>query len=620
MRLSRMQDDSGGIAIVAAAVMFALALPMMILVIDGGGLFTERRQLQNASDAGAYAAAKWCSNLPLLSTCDEASAYDQAVPFVTGNDAFDKKDNDGVSFDSDPWYLCGTAVSVECTDTDPDPAVEYYSKYDCPPVTPALLSGRPFVQVRVISGNGGWKGVISDTSTAVFSCSRAVLDPPIASTVHHPAITHTIEHPAGTHTVEHPAETHDVEHPAETHILHHPAETHNVDHPGVTHVVTHPAETHDVDHPAESHTVVHPDITHTVDHPAVTHTVNHPEEFHTILHPEISHVVHHPAVYPTSGNVLAVTISKCEWINATGNGTSYPVSGVYIEFNPPDSSCVPSGQIAPGSTGALSEAKPGGAGMQTVAIGNVAAAGTGEPSNWKAIGKILLANPNKIWLIPLYDSSTKSGNNVTYHIIGFAAFEVDGFYLSKAANMQDTWAAKNGAVDNVIETLYGHFIGNVLCENIAATCDGNGGSGFGVYTPAWDQTVVDSPEWVETVVDRPAWVETVVDVPAWTETVVDVPSWVETVIDKPAWVETVVDKPAWDETVVDQEPWTEVVVDRAAWDETVVDKAAWTETVIDSAAWTEVITDTEPWTEVVVDTPAWDETTYTQSGTASMVL
>ena len=258
--------------------------------------------------------------------------------------------------------------------------------------------------------------------------------------------------------------------------------------------------------------------------------------------------------------------------------------------------------------------------MQTVAIGNVAAAGTGEPSNWKAIGKILLANPNKIWLIPLYDSSTKSGNNVTYHIIGFAAFEVDGFYLSKAANMQDTWAAKNGAVDNVIETLYGHFIGNVLCENIAATCDGNGGSGFGVYTPAWDQTVVDSPEWVETVVDRPAWVETVVDVPAWTETVVDVPSWVETVIDKPAWVETVVDKPAWDETVVDQEPWTEVVVDRAAWDETVVDKAAWTETVIDSAAWTEVITDTEPWTEVVVDTPAWDETTYTQSGTASMVL
>ena len=52
------------IVLVAAAVLVLTAI--LMLAIDGGGIYLERRQLQNAADAGALAGAEnlWSSNPP----------------------------------------------------------------------------------------------------------------------------------------------------------------------------------------------------------------------------------------------------------------------------------------------------------------------------------------------------------------------------------------------------------------------------------------------------------------------------------------------------------------------------------------------------------------------------
>lgn len=393
-------NDRGSIAVVVAVAMLFLAVPLLWLVVDGGGMYAERRQLQNAADAGVLAAAQACSGRTNPADCTAGFLFAKAQPLVDDNDFFDSTDgrNSGVTFEQSGWYICGSAVAGQpCDPGDVAGQLRTYGVSDCPAAEP---SGQ-YVQVRVVSGGEGWKGFVDQTNTQVFACARARVTGP------EQVVTLIPGTPAWVETMPVPGTS--------------PSTEINVT----------------------------------------------------------------PAQYPTSGNVLALTISLCEWKSATNNGANYSTTNTWIEFNPPDASCVPSGQIAPGAFGGLNEAKPNGAGTQTVNLGDTAPTGTGDPSNWKAIGQILLANPNKTWLIPLYDSSTRSGNNVKYHIVGFAAFNVRGFYLSNAAGMRDS-----GLVDTHLETLYGHFVGGIICSGTAYVCSGSGGGNFGVYVPATTSTTI----------------------------------------------------------------------------------------------------------------------------------
>ena len=393
-------DDRGSIAVVVAVAMLFLAVPLLWLVVDGGGMYAERRQLQNAADAGVLAAAQACSDKINPADCTASFLFAKAQPLVDDNDFFDSTDgrNKGTTFEQSSWYICGSAVADQpCEAGDGAGELRTYGVSDCPAKEP---SGQ-YIQIRVVSGGAGWKGLVGQTNTQVFACARARVSGPEEVVTLIPGTPQWVE----TMPV-----------------------------PGTS--------------------------------PSTEINVT-------------------PAQYPSSANVLALTISLCEWKSATNNGGNYSATNTWIEFNPPDASCVPSGQIAPGSFGGLGEAKPGGAGTQVVHLGDIVPTGTGDPSNWKAIGQILLANPKKTWLIPLYDSSAKSGNNMDYHIVGFAAFNVQGFYLSNATGMRDS-----GNVDTHLETLYGHFVGGIICSGSVYVCSGSGGGNYGVYVPATTSTTI----------------------------------------------------------------------------------------------------------------------------------
>ena len=179
MRMTKHRSDEGSVAVIVGIVMAVLTLPLLVLVLDGGGLFGERRQLQNDADAAALAAAQYCSS---FSSCDPASAFAKAASLVNANDdstgAFDAAParNRGATFENTSWYLCGTAISVTC---DPVMMINgQHSKADCPEVAPSLPDPQTYVQVRVISGGTGWSGFIGTGETPVFACSRAIINGP----------------------------------------------------------------------------------------------------------------------------------------------------------------------------------------------------------------------------------------------------------------------------------------------------------------------------------------------------------------------------------------------------------------------------------------------------------
>ena len=398
--MRRLRSDDGSVSIIIAVVIVFLAIPLLWIVIDGGGMFAERRQLQNAADAGALSAAQACSAQTDSTTCSAGFMYAKSSSLVAGNDSFDSTSgrNAGVTYQQDPWYLCGTAVADQPCEKNADGTLTTYGPYDCPSTEPS----DPYVQVRVVSGGEGWKGLVGrQTNTQVFACARALISGPEEIVTLIPGSPEWVE---------------------------------PIPVPGTS--------------------------------PSTEINVT-------------------PAQYPSSANVLALTISLCEWKSATNNGGSYSTTNTWIEFNPPDTTCVPSGQIAPGSFGGLSEAKSNGAGTQAVQLGDTVQAGTGDPSNWKGMAQVLLASLNKTWLISLYDSSTKSGNNVSYHLVGFAAFNVQGFYLSNASGMRDP-----GRVDTHVETLYGHFVGDIICSGSVYVCSGSDGGNYGVFVPATTSTTI----------------------------------------------------------------------------------------------------------------------------------
>jgi hypothetical protein len=178
MRL--MRGDKGAVAVPAAIFMFALTLPLLVIIIDGGGLFTERRQLQNSADAGALAAAQVCSEQVNVGNCVQGMLYAKSKSFVEDNDGFDSgaDRNEGVTYKQENWYLCGSVVINSAGEPVPCEPVNYPSgahhTYDCPAIPPS----EDYVQVRVVSGSEGWKGLIDPSASQVFACSRAIVSGP----------------------------------------------------------------------------------------------------------------------------------------------------------------------------------------------------------------------------------------------------------------------------------------------------------------------------------------------------------------------------------------------------------------------------------------------------------
>jgi len=416
MRMTKHRSDEGSVAVIVGIVMAVLTLPLLVLVLDGGGLFGERRQLQNDADAAALAAAQYCSS---FSSCDPASAFAKAASLVNANDdstgAFDAAParNRGATFENTSWYLCGTAISVTC---DPVMMINgQHSKADCPEVAPSLPDPQTYVQVRVISGGTGWSGFTRTDETPVFACSRAIINGPHVQISVAPGYT-----PPPMYSVK----------------------------PSVA--------------------------------PSVSTSVSPGTPAKTVTNPGSG--------APSSGTVLAVTMSLCDWEFDTANGTHLGSSYVVdYDFSKPRTDCVKANVINASAKGGLSGAKnicpcpP--SGQTTISTGNVGTTSTGDSSTWKGVGG-LLANsvPGTKWLVPIYDASGGTGSSVYYNITGFAAFVVTDWNFGGGMSGGSQLANSN---------IRGYFT-TAICS-VQLVCSGSGGGQYGVTPPSYTTYPATSP-------------------------------------------------------------------------------------------------------------------------------
>ena len=172
---------------------------------------------------------------------------------------------------------------------------------------------------------------------------------------------------------------------------------------------------------------------------------------------------------PAAATGLAITVSQCNWQVMTGNGAQIPTDEQVIYLHDPHTAdpasalCAkdPSGKTAPGGFGFLSA--NAGTCQATGQVNTSWAGSTGNSSQGceTPLGN-LRASQQPIPL-PIYDTVTGTGNNTTYHILGFGAFIVTGWSLSgtsAASNVLPSSTAPKPAATyctGASRCLYGYF-------------------------------------------------------------------------------------------------------------------------------------------------------------------
>lgn len=142
------------------------------------------------------------------------------------------------------------------------------------------------------------------------------------------------------------------------------------------------------------------------------------------------------------GSGLAVTISTCEWAEATGGGSNLapPPPAVppatyerviRLHDSQGASTCPagPSGWDAPGGFGWLDDDAP--KDCQTAIVDDEYGGDTGNNVPNPCGDTLRNARADRtVLLVPVFDGITGTGQNITYHLAGFAAFVVTGYFLS----------------------------------------------------------------------------------------------------------------------------------------------------------------------------------------------
>ena len=177
---------------------------------------------------------------------------------------------------------------------------------------------------------------------------------------------------------------------------------------------------------------------------------------------------------PANVTGLAIAVSQCNWQVMTGNGAALPTDERVIYLHDPQSAdpdsatCPkdPSGKTAPGGFGFLSA----NAGICS-ATGSAAtnwAGDTGNDPNGCQTPLNADRSGGKPIPLPIYDSVSGTGNNTTYHVIGFGAFIVTGWTLSgtaTASNIPPGNVAPRPAASyctGSTRCLYGYFTTQLL--------------------------------------------------------------------------------------------------------------------------------------------------------------
>lgn len=168
--MRRLREDDGVFAVVFAIIMTIVLAGVGTLVVDVGAVYAESRQLQNAADAGALAAAADCA----VSRSCSASGEQSAVASLVNSNS-----NDG---HSQVLEVCGSGAGLPSCAASAGGSAHW----DCPPPS----GGNSYAQVRTATSAGGSSllpaqfvralpGMGSYAGSEVKSCARASWGPPL---------------------------------------------------------------------------------------------------------------------------------------------------------------------------------------------------------------------------------------------------------------------------------------------------------------------------------------------------------------------------------------------------------------------------------------------------------
>jgi hypothetical protein len=156
---------------------------------------------------------------------------------------------------------------------------------------------------------------------------------------------------------------------------------------------------------------------------------------------------------PGGAEVLPLTMSICDFSQATSNGTTFtpgpPYSGTtsVIRFHgdtgTPTCPKGPAGKNVPGGWGYLETSS--GCSVDVDANSTVAGEPGNDPPKSPCTPSMFL---NKVVLVPIFDDVVGGGSHESYHLKGFAAFYITGLRLGGNGSIWTTGATLAGCSGN----------------------------------------------------------------------------------------------------------------------------------------------------------------------------
>ncbi|GLZ35829.1 hypothetical protein Lesp02_80160 [Lentzea sp. NBRC 105346] len=187
---------------------------------------------------------------------------------------------------------------------------------------------------------------------------------------------------------------------------------------------------------------------------------------------------------PKTATTVAMTISFCEWMQATSNGTAFApappatppqsadqVLKLHTTTSATGCSGAPAGSDGPGMFGWVDDN-----GDCSVLINNnTYSADTGASAGNQCKTALQNAWQNKqIVYVPIYSKVTENGTNGTYTLIGFAGFVVTGYHLPGFS--ESDWLNKNNDCKGSDKCVNGYFV-----QGLIPTTGTIGGPDLGAY-------------------------------------------------------------------------------------------------------------------------------------------
>lgn len=198
----------------------------------------------------------------------------------------------------------------------------------------------------------------------------------------------------------------------------------------------------------------------------------------------------------TGGATVALTVHKCYWELFTTSGHAYPQPPydvadervLYIKDSRAlanGTECDDGNAASPGNWGWLDDDQDGDDDCRATFTAGSEVGGEPGNGNRRDCADLLrsLRDSGQPLMLPLYDTVSGQGNNTRFHIAGFGAFIVTGFFLTGGGNSEESNLLHGHYCGNPSRCIYGYFVGAAFGSGVTSS-SGTGTNYGATVTPA----------------------------------------------------------------------------------------------------------------------------------------